>query len=86
MKTETRQQKIPPTIALHYIAEVLKEGIEFTARYTGQEELHRFFFVTPTASLYRWHEKRRVFEPVPLTSMSEKLHGKLITLWEYRNA
>lgn len=59
-------------------------GIEFDARFTGEEHYSRLFYVPCADLLYRWRVTQRpeVFVRIPIKSISEKRKASLLRVWE----
>jgi hypothetical protein len=78
-----RAEKIKPKRAVYVIAGQDVCGIEFDARFNGEEEFSRLFYVVSTDSLYRWMLDRtpQMFEKIKTSSISQRRKESLLKAW-----
>jgi hypothetical protein len=76
--------KVAPRRACYSIADNDVLGIEFDARFKGQENYSRLFFIPEGDKLYLWRIDRRPekFVKIPITSISPKRKDSLIKVWQ----
>lgn len=83
MSTIRRAEKIKPQRAIYVIEGQDVCGIEFDARFSGEEEFSRLFYVVSSDSLYRWMLDRtpQSFERIKTSSISQRRKESLLDAW-----
>jgi hypothetical protein len=85
-KQPIKQTKIQPRIITYVIKGKDLKGIEFDAKFKGEDHFTRYFFVPELDALFRWNVgyTKQEFLPCPLTFMSGKRRTELMEIWEKR--
>jgi hypothetical protein len=78
------QPKVEPRGANYTIADNDVWGVEFDAKFRGQENYSRLFYGPTSDKLYLWKIDRRPekFVKIPTASISVKRKGALLEVWE----
>ncbi|MBW4516024.1 MAG: hypothetical protein KME11_12470 [Timaviella obliquedivisa GSE-PSE-MK23-08B] len=78
------QPKIAPRRISYSIADSDVWGIEFDAKFRGEEVYSRLFFIPTSDSLYCWMTDRRPeqFVQIPMRSISAKRKTALLQVWQ----
>jgi hypothetical protein len=78
-----QQEKTKPRRTSYSIGDRDVLGIEFDAKFKGEEMYSRLFFVPVTDSLYRWMCDRtpQQFTQIPVTSISQRRKDALLEVW-----